>query len=223
MKHPVRMFILAATTLLVLAASGVVRADTVGSLLDHLAQRAAKRVTEKRPRHDAPAAPATQQDDAAASASGDAHDSAPAGVEPWPTNAGARNVVRPAQFIFAAPLLEQKQRFREASSFACASCEGGRDVDSWRKAFGHPHETYSSWSAILETWTVGRTIPWRGTAHDGSITVLSDVPVGGFACRQLRHRITSRGKPPVSVERPGLICLGKQDAYSSRETWHEVF
>jgi len=148
---------------------------------------------------------------------------APPGVEPWPVNAGDAGVTRPSQLAFSADLMARRQRFLEASRFACSTCEGSQDSDSWRKAFGHPNETYSSWSAILETWTVGRSISWRGTAHDGLITVVGETPVGGFRCRQLRHRITTRGRNPVSTERPGLICLGKRDAYSARETWHEVF
>ena len=197
------------------------RADPVGGLLDRLAQRAVKKLTE----------PRSGRDDARHEASSPAHEDdapgevlpAPAGVTPWPLNAGGAGVVRPTQFRFSAELVAQKQRYRDASGFACNSCEGSLDFDSWRKAFGHPHETYSSWSKILESWTVGRAIPWRGTAHDGLITVVGEVPVGGFPCRQLVHRITTRGKPPVSVERPGLICVGRQDQYSGKDTWHEVF
>lgn len=97
------------------------------------------------------------------------------------------------------------------------------ELDSWRKAFGDTHETYSSRSKTLESWTVGRAIPWRGTAYDGLITVVSEVPIGGFPCRQLIHRITMRDKQPVSVETPDLVCLGRQDEYSGKDTWHEVF
>jgi len=148
---------------------------------------------------------------------------APPGVEPWPINAGHRAVTRPSQFAFSADMVARKQRFAGASSFPCSTCEGSLDFDTWRRALQPLRDTYSAWSAILEGWTVGRTIPWRGTAHDGQITVVSEIPVGGFRCRQLRHRITSRGRNPVSTERPGLICLGKRDGYSASETWHEVF
>ncbi len=148
---------------------------------------------------------------------------APAGVVPWPANAGDKRVVRPSQFVFAPDLTAQKERYKAASTFPCMTCEGSIDFDVWRRSFSHPHESYSSWSKILEAWTVGRTIPWKGQAHDGTITVLSDVAVGPFPCRQLRHRMISRGRNPVTVERPGLICLGRQDQYSGADTWHEVF
>jgi hypothetical protein len=148
---------------------------------------------------------------------------APPGIVPWPANAGDKRVVRPSQFVFAPDLNAQRERYKAASTFPCSTCEGSIDFDVWRRSFSHPHETYSSWSKILEGWTVGRTIPWKGQAHDGTITVLSEVAVGQFPCRQLRHRMISRGKNPVVVERPGLICLGRRDQYSGADTWHEVF
>ncbi len=145
---------------------------------------------------------------------------APPGVVPWPVNAG--QVSRPQLFEFSADLVAEKEAFKQASSFPCMTCEGSRDFDSWRRHFGHVHESYSTWSKILEAWTVGRDVLWKGQAHDGVITVLSEVPVGEFRCRQLRHRMTSKGPKPVVTERAGLICLAKQE-YSSVETWHEVF
>jgi hypothetical protein len=148
---------------------------------------------------------------------------APAGFIPWPANAGDPRVVRPGQFVFAPEVSAQKERYKAASTFPCSTCEGSIDFDVWRRSFSHPNESYSSWSKILEAWTVGRTIAWKGQAHDGTITVLAEASIGPFPCRQLHHRMTSRGPTPAVVERPGLICLGRRDQYSGADTWHEVF
>ena len=215
-----RCSILAVTAGLLLSVNAPdARADAFGCLLDRIAKRAVDKVTETRSQRK------EGRDEKSPVQADEAETSLPAppGVVPWPLNAGRGDVVRPTQFQFSADLVAQQKRYRDASAFSCSTCEGSLEIDSWRKAFGHTHETYSSWSKILETWTVGRAIPWRGKANDGLITVVSEVAVGGFPCRQLTLRITTRGKQPVSVETPGLICLGRQDEYSGKDTWHEVF
>lgn len=203
----------------------------LGRLAERTAERAARNAADEliRPREDSDAPSRPDRADSRSSAPGPQERAAPAvtpapqGVEPWPINAGHRAVVRPTQFAFSPEMIAQKQRFTDASRFPCNTCEGSVDIDSWRRALQPIPDTYSAWSEVIAPWTVGRVVDWRGTVVDGRITVLSEVPVGGFQCRQLRHRISTRGPNPIVTERPGLVCLGKRDAYSGAETWHEVF
>lgn len=205
------------------------QAQSLGGMLGRLAERATERVGGQLPGGDrsrdsgSSASPAPSRRGGQAEAPGRATgEPGPAGVEPWPTNAGMRGVDRPTQFEFSDEMEAVKQAYSQASWYRCTGCEASTDIDHWRRAFGHPHETFGSWSRIMETWTPGRTIDWRGNHHDGQIIVLSEIPVGGFTCRQLRYRLTTREPRPTTIERPGLICLGKRE-YSSVETWHEVF
>lgn len=204
-------------------------AQDFGRLLGRMAERAVEdavrprtdRSAATRPERTGPSSHRNADEDAAAAPS--AVEPPPPGVEPWPTNAGHRAVVRPTQFAFRPEDEAQRQAYRDASRYACSGCEASMDIDSWRKALRPHDDTYSAWSAVIGAWTPGRVIDWRGGAHDGRITVVSEIPVGGFSCRQLRHRISTRGANPVVAEYPGLICLGRQDAYSGADTWHEVF
>ncbi|KAK0350523.1 hypothetical protein LTR94_028686, partial [Friedmanniomyces endolithicus] len=96
-------------------------------------------------------------------------------------------------------MMAQKQAYNEASRFACSTCEASIEIDSWQKALRPLRDTYSEWGNLIAGWTVGRTIDWRGQHLDGRITVVSEVPVGGFNCRQVRHRISTRERTPRRV------------------------
>lgn len=146
---------------------------------------------------------------------------APPNVTPWPLNAGI--APRAHLFRFAAELEQEKKAFLEASTFVCNTCEGSRDFDTWRRALAPLRDQDSAWSELLASWTVGRRIPWRGTVYDGSITVISEVPVGAVPCRQLRHRVVTRGPKPIEHQRAGLICFDRKGEYGGTPVWHEVF
>lgn len=229
MKAPFIATVLVAVATASLCSSKPAEAQDLGGMLGRLAERAGRNAVDDltRPRNSndrrAPAAPANGQPaSGSAQATGGGVIPAPTGVEPWPINAGDRAVARPTQFVFSPEVMAQKQAYRDASVYSCTACEAGRDIDSWRKALSPSQDRYSAWSEVFAGWTVGRTIEWRGRALDGRITVLSEVPVGAFNCRQLRYRISTRGPNPVVTESPGLICYGRQNAYSGADLWHEV-
>lgn len=217
-----------------LCASQPAKAQDFGRMLGRLAERTVERGARNvvdeatrpnsRARDGAPARGRSRggSTDDAAESSGVAIP-APAGVEPWPTNAGLAEVEIPNDFEFSAELMAQKQAYNEASRYACTACEASMDIDSWQKALSPERDTYSEWGNMIAAWTVGRTIDWRGNRLDGRITVLSEVAVGGFECRQIRHRISTRERNPRVTEYPGLICKGKRDQFSGQETWHSVF
>lgn len=234
MKYAVLSTIAVAVVTAVLCSAQPASAQDFGRMLGRLAERTVERgarnvIDEATRPGDRPRSRSSESGSAAtggrddAPATNEAAIPAPAGVEPWPINAGHRAVVRPHQFVFSPESMAQKQAFSEASRYSCTACEASMDIDSWRK-FIHPdRDTYSAWGNLIASFTVGRVIDWRGNHVDGRITVVSEVPVGGFECRQLRHRISTREATPRVTERPGLICYGKRDQYSGSNTWHEVF
>lgn len=202
----------------------------LGRLAERTVERGARNVIDEATRPDdrprngpAERAPTSGGATPEAPASGSSLIPAPAGVEPWPINAGHRAIRIPSDFAFSPEMMAQKQAYNEASRFACSTCEASIEIDSWQKALRPLRDTYSEWGNLIAGWTVGRTIDWRGQHLDGRITVISEVPVGGFNCRQIRHRISTRERNPRVTETPGLICLGKRDQYSGQETWHSVF
>jgi hypothetical protein len=211
--------LLAGIGLVTLLAAGAADAQSLGGVLERLGRRAVDRAatTATRPRSDRPATLTAPIDKPIAVRPAEP---APPGVTPWPINAG--QVERAYQFAFAPELEEEKRRFQQASSFRCMTCEGSLDFDSWRRAFQPLRDTDTAWSELLSGWTAGRELSWRGTAHDGTIRVVSEVPVAGVPCRQLRHRISTRGPRPVVHERAGLLCLDRKE-YGRTPLWHEVF
>lgn len=235
MKYPIIVTVVVAVATAVLCGEPA-SAQDFGRMLGRLAERTAERaarngadeLTRRRPaperEQDRPApAQAAASGAAAGQAAGGGVIPAPVGIEPWPINAGHRAVTRTDQLVFSPEMMAQKQAFQDASVFSCQGCEGSREIDSWRKGLRPDRDTDTAWSEVIGGWTVGRVINWRGRFVDGAITVLSDESVGMFPCRQLRHRITTRGVNPVVTERPGLICFAKREQFSGIDLWHEVF
>lgn len=242
MKSASLATVVVAITTAALFSSPAAEAQDFGRMLGRLAERTAERAARNgvdeltRPRPAEPrerdrAAPAAPPASASASASGPEEEApvssgviaAPEGVEPWPINAGHRAVTRTNQLAFSPEMIARKQAFEAASVYECQACEAGRDIDSWKKSLSPERDTDTAWSELIGSWEPGRVITWRGRMLDGRITVLSDYEIAAFQCRQLRHRISTRGPNPVVTERPGLICNAKQEQYSSVNLWHEVF
>lgn len=216
MRSRTALLTVSVTLAAMIGATAPVKAQSFGRALERLGRSA---LAQARPKRTVPSdSPSTPTSAASFSK---APDPAPAGVTPWPINAGL--VERAHKLRFAPEVEAQKKRFLDASGFACSTCEASLDFDSWRRAFRPLRDTDSAWSEILASWTVGRELPWRGTAHDGVIRVVSEVPVGGIRCRQLHHSISTRGRSPVVHERPGLICFDRKGDYGGTPVWHEVF
>ena len=236
MKYPIIATVVVAVATAALCGEPA-SAQDFGRMLGRLAERTAERAarngadeltrgrpsSERRGERAAPAEASAAGAQAEQASGGNGVLPAPAGVEPWPVNAGHRLVTRTNELVFPQEMVAQKEAFRAASVFACQGCEGSRDIDSWQKFLRPSRDADTAISEMIGGWTVGRVIEWRGRALDGRITVLSEVPVGAFQCRQLRHRISTRGRDPVVTERPGLICFAKRERYSSVDLWHEVF
>lgn len=142
------------------------------------------------------------------------------GPAPWPTNAGAPSVKYPSQLTFSAELEAEKKAFLDFSKVSCTACEGGRSYDAWAQHFIRLDGSYKAWEKKLGGLSVGEAVTWKGQKSAGTITVVSEEPVGGWACKQLRWELK---QPQASATRPGLICNGRAGAYDSGASWTEVF
>ncbi|MGL3821211.1 hypothetical protein [Sphingopyxis sp. R3-92] len=114
-----------------------------------------------------------------------------------------------------------KQAYDDFGKVRCTSCEGGFAYDSWpvfpRDGTRRPFDGARS---IVGELPIGHVHRWKGAESQGSLTVVSEEPVGGFRCRQLLYRLT---KGSASAERPGLMCWGYANQYSASEGWNEVY
>lgn len=114
-----------------------------------------------------------------------------------------------------------KKAYDDFGKVRCTSCEGGYAYDGWavfpRDGNRRPFDGARS---ILGELPIGHIHRWTGAESKGSLTIVSEEPVGGFRCRQLLYRLT---KGSASAERPGLMCWGYANQFSASEGWNEVY
>ncbi len=114
-----------------------------------------------------------------------------------------------------------KQAYTDFGKVRCASCEGGYAYDGWpvfpRDETPRP---YNGSRHILGEFAIDHVHRWKGAESEGSLTIVSEEPVGGFRCRQLLYRLTKGG---ASAERPGLLCWGYANQFAGSEGWNEVY
>jgi len=193
--------------------------------LKNLARQAAAAAIQNAAQPQAQAAPASAAEDGGqaeqpqkyAAAEQTAASSGPA---PWPANVGARTVKYPSDLDFSPELEAQKKAFVEFSKVSCSDCEGGYDYDAWVRHFISLDGSHKAWEKKVGGLAVGETITWRGSKSNGVITVVSEEPVRGWQCKQLRWELK---KGQETAERPGLFCYGKAGPYDGSDSWTEVF
>lgn len=130
--------------------------------------------------------------------------------------------VYPGTITVGADIKAKKDAFDEFGKVRCNDCEGGYSYDSWTQIFfnGELAGEYNGWAKKLGNLRVGERLTWKGKASNGTLTVVSDSPVEGFRCKHLTYRLD---KPNASAERPGLVCWGKLNEYSSNDSWVIVY
>jgi hypothetical protein len=197
-----------------------------GGFLKNLARQAAAAAIQNAaqgPQGQAAAAPgeAAQAEAAQPRPHADAEQPAPSsGPAPWPTNVGARTVRYPSDLTFSPELEAQKKAFLEFSRVSCTACEGGRSYDAWAQHFVRLDGSYNAWEKKLGGLALGEAITWKGQQSTGTITVVSEEPVNGWPCKQLKWTLK---KPTASAERPGLICSAKASSHAGSDSWSIVF
>ncbi|WP_068878703.1 MULTISPECIES: hypothetical protein [unclassified Phenylobacterium] len=142
------------------------------------------------------------------------------GPAPWPKNVGAKSVRYPSNLTFSPELEDQKKAFVEFSKVSCNDCEGGYSYDAWVRHFVRLDGSYGAWEKKVGALALGESITWKGSASTGSITVVSEEPVNGWPCKQLKWELK---KAQSQAERPGLFCYGKASSYAGSDSWTEVF
>lgn len=193
--------------------------------LKNLARQAAAAAIQNAAQPQQPAAPAAGEDPGQADAqpAQDA-EAAPAaqtsGPAPWPVNVGARTVKYPSDLDFSPELEAQKKAFVEFSKVRCSDCEGGYSYDAWAQHFIRLDGSYNAWAKKIGGLALGETLTWKGSVSAGSITVVSEEPVNGWPCKQIKWELKN---PKASAERPGLFCHGKASSYAGSDSWTEVF
>ncbi|TAJ72537.1 MAG: hypothetical protein EPO51_10615 [Phenylobacterium sp.] len=145
---------------------------------------------------------------------------ATSGPAPWPTNAGARTVRYPSDLDFSPELEAGKKAFVEFSKVRCSDCEGGYSYDAWAQQMVRLDGSYKAWEKKLGGMALGETLSWKGAQSKGLITVMSEEPVNGWPCKQLKWELD---KPGAHAERPGLICYAKESSYSGSDSWNIAF
>jgi hypothetical protein len=210
----------------VLAATLAGPAAAQGGFLKNLARQAAAAAIQNAaqpPQGHAAAAPGEEAQAEAAQPTQYAaaeRTAATSGPAPWPINVGARTVKYPSDLDFSAELEADKEAFLEFSRVSCTACEGGRSYDAWAQHFVRLDGSYNAWEKKLGALAMGEAITWKGQQSTGSITVVSEEPVNGWPCKQLKWTLK---KPTASAERPGLICNAKASAYAGSDSWTIVF
>lgn len=144
----------------------------------------------------------------------------PSGPAPWPVNAGAPDVERPGELQFSADTKALATAFDAFGRVSCPSCEGGRSYDSWARHSLKVSGEHGAWDKKLGALGLGQTLDWTGVESKGRITVVSETPVSGFRCKQLKWELF---KGAARAERPGLVCFGYSGPYAASESWTEVF
>jgi hypothetical protein len=196
------------------------------SFLENLARRSAERVAEAAAESAVSGAVAAagrgQRDAGAGRADSDGRPAAqPAaaaaiarGPAPWPLNPGDASYTGDLEFD---PADEARARgLHEFAKVRCTGCEGGYSFDSW--ITHHTDQTVDEVAARVGALGIGQTLTWRGIEAAGVLEVVSEAPVGDFACKQVRVVMT-RGE--ATYETPGLYCFGKSHAYA-RAMWVHV-
>lgn len=205
---------------LILSMPGPVGAQ---SFLEGLARRAADRVAAAAVERVESAAAGeassgARSGDGPATETGDAG-TAPAaarttGPAPWPLN--PEDVTYTGDLEFDAADEVRVAGLHEFSKVDCMACEGGYSYDSWITY--HTDMTVDQVAAHVGGLGVGQTLSWTGVEAAGRLEVVSEVPVGPFACKQVRTVMT-RGE--AVYEAPGLYCFGKSHSFA-KEMWVEV-
>lgn len=175
---------------------------------------------------DAPAVMRPRARSAAGTQPAAANNTAPApvraqspGPTPWPNNLDRPRLARPGQLTFDAALEAEKAAFKRFGTVSCSDCEGGESYDTAAKLFLNLRDMWAFDSA-LGALNLNQSLTWRGRASAGKITVVGEVPVGPFPCKQLRWELT-RGDQTAT--RPGLVCLGKSNPDADNDRWMEIF
>jgi hypothetical protein len=150
----------------------------------------------------------------------DAAPAPPSAPAPWPINAGSPDVQRPGELEFSAETKALATAFDAFGRVSCSSCEGGRSYDSWARKSLNLGREFGAWEKKLGGLALGQTLDWTGVESTGRITVVSETPVGGFRCKQLKWELF---KGSARAERPGLVCFGYSGSYAGSESWNEVF
>lgn len=222
MSKSVSAAIAVAVAGLSLALAGPAAAQS--GFLKNLARQAAAAAIQNAAQPQQPAQAAAEADvsDAAQPAQYAEADQAPqtSGPAPWPVNVGAKSVKYPSNLTFSPELEAQKKAFVEFSKVSCNDCEGGYSYDAWVRHFIRLDGSYGAWEKKVGGLALGEAITWKGSASTGSITVVSEEPVNGWACKQLKWELK---KAQSKAERPGLFCNGKASSYSGSDSWVEVF
>jgi hypothetical protein len=126
----------------------------------------------------------------------------------------------PSDLDFSPELEADKKAFVEFSKVKCGDCEGGYSFDAWAQQMIRLDGSYKAWEKKLGGLALNETIAWKGSQSTGAITVVSEEPVNGWPCKQLKWALK---KGQASAERPGLICFGKASAYDGSDSWTIVF
>ncbi|MFJ6024320.1 hypothetical protein ACIQC9_06965 [Brevundimonas sp. NPDC092305] len=210
--------------LLIASPQPVAAQDFLGGLARRAAEQAAQAVVGRAvTAATAPRPPASARPAAAASAAPSASaPQAPAAAgglpadfpAPRPLNYSA-DIRRPGQLRFSDAEKNAKGSFDQIGRYACASCEGGFNFDSWPR---HEVRGIGVGNYQLENRLgalgVGEALTWTGS-HTGTryaITVTSDRAIGPWPCKQLRW---TGDRGDEHVERVGLIC-------KPGDNWHEL-
>lgn len=143
--------------------------------------------------------------------------SAPAKSE----KSSSTKIAYPSQLPVPEGFAAVKKAYDDFGKVRCTSCEGGYAYDGWpvfpRDATPRP---YNGSKHILGEFPIGHVHRWKGSESQGSLTIVSEEPVGGFRCRQLLYRLT---KGSASAERPGLLCWGYANQFAGSEGWNQVY
>lgn len=136
----------------------------------------------------------------------------------WPENAQCP-VASFGDFEFKQAVAA-KNAFREASAYPCNDCEGGRYFDAWGgRALIKSGDYSKEFPKLLLALEKGKSVGWKGTKYNVSITATGEQPIGDTPCKQF-HYTLKQGAKTVS-EYDGMFCKW-QGAYSSEATWHET-
>ncbi|MHA4837900.1 hypothetical protein [Sphingopyxis sp. MSC1_008] len=138
-----------------------------------------------------------------------------------PKTAASPKIAYPSQLPEPEGFAAAKKAYDDFGKVRCTSCEGGYAYDGWpvfpRDETPRP---YNGSKHILGEFAIGHVHRWKGAEAQGSLTIVSEEPVGGFRCRQLLYRLT---KGSASAERPGLLCWGYANQFAGSEGWNQVY
>lgn len=138
----------------------------------------------------------------------------PSGPAPWPLNPADATYTGDLEF---APADEARVRgLHDFSKVRCMDCEGGYSFDSW--ITHHTDMDVEGVAARVGGLAVGQSLSWTGIEASGRLEIVSETPVGPFACKQARMVMT-RGEQTYAA--PRLYCFGKSHQFA-KEMWVEV-